>query len=192
MSSISTFLLAILLSSAQGGASIATSEDCDDAPSPVIGCTNTATISVTYPDGALGCGDPLTLDQSAKPPVLTASIEQKEDDYYTVLFVDTAESFVHPILHFGATNIPSGDLFMLNVTDANPFSAYRGPFSFGVDPSFSIPVEQLFNYEWIVAKQYSKIDNPPVVAGNIMFNYFAFLEGMNATMIASTYLYTGL
>ena len=169
---------------------IATAKDCSEAPSPIIGCTKTDPpfIAVTYPDGPLKCGYPLTIEQASKEPLLSAIIDEP-NDYYTILLVDTSDSFMHPILHYGATNVLGSDLLQqFNLTEANPFSAYRGP----APPSYIPGIRcQQFNYEWLVSKQSSFADAPPVVDGNTKFNYTGYLNAVNATMLSSTYFSSG-
>ena len=96
---------------------------------------------------------------------------------------------MHPILHYGATNVLGSDLLQqFNLTEANPFSAYRRP----APPSFIPGIRcQQFNYEWLVSKQSSFADAPPVVNGNTNFNYTGYLDDVNATMLSSTYFTSG-
>lgn len=75
-----------------------------------------------------------------------------------------------------------------NLTEANPFSAYRGP----SPPAFIPGIRcQQFNYEWLVSKQFSFADAPPVVDDNKNFNYTGYLDAVNATMLSSAYFSSG-
>jgi hypothetical protein len=177
-------------------AQIATAEDCSEAPSPIIGCikTDPPFIAVTYDDDAnppgtfsLKCGDPLTIDQASNAPTLSVIVDQPTD-YYTILLVDTSDSFLHPILHYGATNVLGFDLLQFSLSELSNFSSYRGP----APPAYIPGIQsQQFNYEFIVSKQSSLADNPPVVQGNTQFNYTEYLNNVNATMISATYFSSG-
>jgi hypothetical protein len=127
------------------------------------------------------------LDQASQEPRISVIVEQP-GDFYTILLVDTTDSFLHPILHYGATNVPGSKLFKLSLSDANPFSAYRGP-----SPQSYIPgiQSQHFIYEWIVSKQNAFVEEPPIVESTTQFNFRKYLEDVNATLVSSTYFSSG-
>jgi len=187
-------LLLLLLASDATSAStpVATSEACTLPEDVVLGCDNDDTFSVTYPAGTIECGFALTLDQSALEPTLTLlAAPDDETTYYTIMLVDTADSPFHPILHYGASNIPVESLlqsedFVLSSVDT--FESYRGP-----SPPAFIPgiQEQLFNYEWIVAPQSSFVEELPEVPSNTRFDYNAYLASVDATIFATSYLSAG-
>lgn len=119
------------------------SDRCTNIQTPALGCLNNedpGVFTVTYPDVHLQCKFALTLEQSGKEPTVSLV-----DDS------DTADSFVHPILHYGASNVKGSDLIgELVLANANPFSGYRGP----SPPQGMAGTDILLaNYEWIVAKQ---------------------------------------
>lgn len=182
---------------------VATSEDCTIFIPVVIGCTTNTNstvldLVVTYPTGELECGDILSVGQAGIEP--TVSIIRTEDSdadtsvmmdddgsYYTLLLVDTtADSDMHPILHFGASNIPSADIYDLVLADVDPFSPYRGP----APPSFL--TTQVYNYEWILAKQdVGFLDALPNVGGTINFDYESYLDGVGGTVLITKYFSSG-
>ena len=124
-----------------------------------MGCLNNedpGVFTVTYPDVHLQCKFALTLEQSGKEPTVSLVDDSDgtgtgDDDFFTIILVDTADSFVHPILHYGASNVKGSDLIgELVLANANPFSGYRGP----SPPQGMAGTDILLaNYEWIVAKQ---------------------------------------
>ena len=172
------------------------SERCTNIQSPVLGCRNHESppvFTVTYPDVDLQCKFALTLEQSAKEPTLSLvdSAGTADDDFYTIILVDTADTFVHPILHYGASNVRGSDLAgELVLADANPFSAYRGP-----SPPAGIPGTEslLANYEWIVAKQEAFVEasDLPTIESNINFGYEDYLLDVKGDMLSTMYFSSG-
>lgn len=83
---------------------------------------------------------------------------------------------VHPILHFGASNVDGAVLQGgLDLSTVETFSAYRGP-----DPPVFInfvPIlrRRLFNYEWIVVEQAGVLPEPSL-SGNTNVDYLALLD----------------
>ena len=133
------------------------SDRCTNIQTPALGCLNNedpGVFTVTYPDVHLQCKFALTLEQSGKEPTVSLVDDSDgtgDDDFFTIILVDTADSFVHPILHYGASNVKGSDLIgELVLANANPFSGYRGP----SPPQGMAGTDILLaNYEWIVAKQ---------------------------------------
>lgn len=173
------------------------SANCTIIETPVLGCTNTdpGIFSVTYPDGEIQCKAALTLEQSAKEPTLSLADNDNvtDDDYFTILLVDTAQSFFHPIIHFGASNIPGSSLTgnqELVLADATPFIAYRGPQYIPGIPGID---NRLAHYEWIVAKQDSFVETPdlPVIEGSTNFEYNDYLASVNGTALSTLYFSSG-
>jgi len=174
---------------------LVTAEDCTVITPVVIGCTNTdppINFVVTYPTGELECEDILDIEQAAIEPTVSVRTENIDDsatnEFYTLLLVDTtADSPMHPILHFGASNIVAADMTdkELILADTDPFSAYRGP----APPSFL--QTQIYNYEWILAKQDGFVDAPPSVGGNTNFDYESYLNGVNSTILTTKYFSSG-
>lgn len=83
---------------------------------------------------------------------------------------------VHPILHFGASNVNGTSLQSgLDLSSVDSFSGYRGP----APPIFInfIPIlrRRLFNYEWIIVEQ-SGVLPEPSLSGNTNVNYLALLD----------------
>jgi hypothetical protein len=168
---------------------IASAQRCTNNPTPVIGCikNDPPFVVVTYPAGNFKCGSALTLEQASQEPKISVIVEQPTD-FYTILLVDTTDSFLHPILHYGATNVRGSDLLQLTLSDAEPFSVYRGP----SPPTYIPGIEsQHFIYEWIVSKQNSFVDEPPLVESTTQFDYQKYLKDVNATLVASTYFSSG-
>lgn len=174
---------------------VATSENCTSVLGPSLGCINATSFTVTYPAGELQCGATLTLGQSALEPTVTLHESSTDSDniFYTVLLVDTGVSDFHPILHYGASNIPSDDFLHkpLNLSASSPFSSYRGP----SPPAFLPGIQDVLfqNYEWIVAVQTGFVENEdlPVVEGNILFGIEDYLEGVSASMVGVSYFSSG-
>mmetsp|Transcript_10932 Transcript_10932/g.16111 ORF Transcript_10932/g.16111 Transcript_10932/m.16111 type:complete len:268 (-) Transcript_10932:178-981(-) len=201
----SQFLLALAcisylpnLVAAQGGDDpiAEASERCTNIQTPALGCLNDEdppVFTVTYPDVNLKCKFALTLEQSAKEPTvsLVDSTGTGDDDFYTIMLVDTADSFVHPILHYGASNVRGSDLAgELVLADANPFSGYRGP-----SPPKGLPGTEslLANYEWIVAKQEAFVEasDLPVIENNIKFGYEDYLADVKGNILSAMYFSSG-
>jgi len=168
---------------------IATAHRCTNNPTPVIGCirNDPPFVVVTYPAGNFKCGSALTLDQASQEPRISVIVQQPTD-FYTILLVDTTESFLHPILHYGATNVRGSELLQLTLSEAEPFSAYRGP----SPPTYIPGIEsQHFIYEWIVSKQNSFVEDTPLVESTTQFDFQKYLKDVNATLVASTYFSSG-
>lgn len=169
---------------------IATAQRCTNNPTPLIGCikNDPPFVVVTYPAGNFKCGSALTLEQASEEPKISVIVEQPTD-FYTILLVDTTDSFLHPILQYGATNVRGSDLLQLTLSDAEPFSSYRGP-----SPPTYIPgiQSQHFIYEWIVSKQFSFVEEPPIVESTTQFDFQKYLEDVNATLVGSTFFSSGL
>jgi len=168
---------------------MATSEKCAGGASVVLGCNEgeSPLLDVTYPSGEIGCGFAMTLNQSAlEPTVVLDDDGEDEDVLYTLLLIDTQVSFIHPIIHYGAVNVASsGD--NITLSDLDVFSSYRGP----SPPSYIPGIQsQLFNYEWIVAKQ-SSILEVPTLFSNVNFDYVNFLTESNATIQLTKYFSSG-
>ena len=186
-------LLHVVCNVAWASEQFATSEDCSSMLDPVLGCTNsgppTPIFTVTYPAGEIQCASSLTIGQAALEPTLSlADSFLDSSKFYTVLLVDTGNSAIHPILHYGASNIVGGDLSPLEPSAVSPFSDYRGP----NPPSYVPGIEnQLFNYEWIVAEQDSFVENLPSVFGTVMFSYNDYLAGVGATTLSTMYFSSG-
>lgn len=169
---------------------IATAQGCTNHPTPVMGCikNDPPFVIVTYPAGNFRCGSALTLEQASKEPKLSVLVEQPSD-FYTILLVDTTDSFLHPILHYGATNLRGSDLLQLDVSNSTlAFAKYRGP----SPPSYIPGIEsQHFIYEWIVSKQDAYVPEPPLVESFTQFDYNQYLNDVNATLVTSTYFSSG-
>ena len=174
---------------------------CSEDNPVVLGCTNIdppIKFSVTYPiTGEMECKDILSIDQAGEEPTVSISTGDDvvttstliEDTFYTLLLVDTTpNSPMHPLLHYGASNIPSISIMdtELVLSTAKPFSSYRGP----APPSFL--QTQLYNYEWIVAQQDTLVPSAPLtLESNLNFDYVSYLESVNATVLSTKYFSSG-
>ena len=189
----------------------ATDESCDAAlTSPVaLGCSDdSGSIGVDYGLGDVMCGAALTISQAAIAPRFQA-LDADADSLYTLLLVDTtaadpaAPFSPHPILHFGAVNIPGGSLIGgISLNDAaslpEPFLTYRGP---NPPPATFVPgiESQAFNYEYMLAAQDGMVDNPLCDITNLdftvcaaaNFDFTEFLASNTVGAITSTYFSSG-
>ena len=204
-----TFLLALIVttSSQASAAQFASDDACDPRlTSPVAyGCTATSDeLSVDYPAlGEIQCGAALTISQSSAVPFVRGRTADPAK-LYSLLLVDTTVAppgvpfSPHPVLHFGAVNIPGGDLIgglSLDDDSSNSFdifSAYRGPSP--PPPSFVPGIEnQLFRYEYMLAEQADgggPVD-VPALESNANFDYGAFLADNTSDEVVSTYFGSG-
>ena len=162
-------------------------EGCTNVSPPVLGCDSDENVVVTFPNaaGQIQCGSALTLEQAGEEPTLSF-VGASSTLFYTILLVDTSVSFVHPVLHYGASNVPGSDLTTgLMLAEASPFSEYRGP-----NPPVFFPSDS-FNYEWIVAEQNLLVQDLPSVEKNTNFNYTAYLDDVGASTFSTLYFSSG-
>ena len=174
---------------------LSNTNECTTSNPVVLGCTNTEppiNFKVTYPTvGEMNCEDILSIDQAGQEPTVSIRTEDgmtNEEVYYTLLLVDTTpNSPVHPILHYGASNIPSSSIVdtELVLSSVNPFSNYRGP----APPA--IFQKQSFNYEWILAEQESFVSELSFSSSNINFDYISYLEDVNSEILTTQYFSSG-
>jgi len=158
---------------------------------------------VFYNGSPIDCGDVISVEEAAMVP--TVQVEDVENDaFYTLLLVDTSNSPVHPILHYGAVNIPGQLLkegFSLdNSNEVTIFSDYRGPNPPKPDEMWSTPETQktLFVYEYMLSKQPSGIveDESVMDIQTMTFDYESFFEetietSFDESNIMSTYFRSG-
>ncbi len=169
---------------------------CEKPESAKLGCTpQTLPLKVVYTNGTMSCGDAIPIADAAVPPSVSVMDDQmiQADKYYTLLLVDTTTSPMHPILHYGAVNIPGSNLSasmdLAESTMIDVFSSYRGPNPPGYVPG--IQTKQ-FNYEYILAEQGSgKDDSITNLTSNIRFNYTEFLSDRDTTTITTSYFSSG-
>ena len=169
---------------------------CEKPEMPKLGCTNeTLEFKVVYPNGTMSCGDAISIGDAASPPTVTVMSDEmnRADEYYTLLLVDTSSSAMHPILHYGAVNIPGTNLTagmdLAESTNVDVFSMYRGP-----NPPAYVPgiKTKQFNYEYILAVQgFRKVDPITNFTSNIRFNYTKFISDRNSTIIRTMYFSSG-
>jgi hypothetical protein len=190
---------------------------CDESlTAPVIlPCTNQAKLKLFNNGSYVGCGDLLSVEEAATVPTIRVdntinifdSIIDDPDSnaLYTLILVDTTDpSPVHPILHYGAVNIPGALLlagFSLDNnsdnSDVNIFSDYRGPTTPNKDDFWWTPENEkkLFVYEYMLSLQPNKIEIEESTVSTVGFDYEKFFEetigitssfGNNSNNIMST------
>lgn len=166
--------------------SIATSWFCFDIYSRSFGCSEDELITVNYSFGDMNCGDAYTLKQTERAPRMTVEVSD-ELALYTVLLVDTSNSPIHPILHFGSVNVPGSMLQAgvdLHEVDTFPNGGYRGP----SPPIFLAILPLRYNYEWVVARQSGTVTAPDPDS-TVEFDFQSVLQGSEVE--ASSYFSSG-
>merc|ERR1711966_649719 len=124
----------------------------------------TTTMKVAYDQVQVDCGDAIALTTASNTvPVIHVAEESNSinaDAYYSLLLVDTSNSMVHPILHYGAVNIPGAMLLDAEglalmeeaIVDqgGSIFSDYRPPSPPSPTDPWATPniEQQLFAYEF--------------------------------------------
>jgi len=192
--------------------SIASTVACDDSfTAPVVlPCPTTAVLMVSYDGSQLECGGFLSVPNAAQVPTIQAAVVDA-DTMYTLLLVDTTSTpedsvmGVHPILHYGAVNIPGSALLdgiSLDDDTLEIFSDYRGPSPPKADDPWSTPdIQQtLFVYEYMLIAQPQELASSDLVltfGTNVMkFDYAQFVEdtvgaSFNEDDVMSTYFQSG-
>jgi len=188
---------------------------CDESlTSPVIlSCPDPEALMVSYDGSVIDCGAVVSLSKSAMiPTVQVVDVDAIDAEaLYTLVLVDTTanpegSSFgVHPILHYGAVNIPGSALLRGIFLDSNDqesinvFSDYRGPSPPSPEDPWSTPETQktLFVYEYMLVAQPKAMDLSQLLANissNMRFdyeNFFVETIGSPFENVMSTYFQSG-
>jgi hypothetical protein len=184
---------------------------CDESlTAPVsLPCPDPTQLRMAYNGSYVDCGSIISVEDASMVPTIRVdninifdSIIDDPDNnaLYTLILVDTSDTPVHPILHYGAVNIPGLLLlngFALDNNDNNNdnsnsdgdgdnginiFSNYRGPNPPKSDDFWSTPATQktLFVYEYMLSLQPNKIemddDNESEPISTMGFDYEKFFE----------------
>jgi len=185
--------------------SASTKPNCDESlTAPVkLPCPATPQIMVSYDESTIDCGEALSVEDAASVPTVRVVADIEDESVYSLLLVDTSESPVHPILHYGALNIQGSLLkegFVLDNKNVTIFSSYRGPNPPKPDEMWSTPQTQqtLFVYEYMLSKQPNGLMSGGDLLGmsTMSFDYEAFFEetigsSFDESNIMSTYFRSG-
>jgi hypothetical protein len=203
-----------------------TTSMCDESlTAPVsLPCPDPTQLRMAYNGSYVDCGSIISVEDASMVPTIRVdninifdSIIDDPDNnaLYTLILVDTSDTPVHPILHYGAVNIPGLLLlngFALDNNDNNNdnsnsdgdgdnginiFSNYRGPNPPKSDDFWSTPATQktLFVYEYMLSLQPNKIEIEESTVSTVGFDYEKFFEetigitssfGNNSNNIMST------
>jgi hypothetical protein len=235
----------VVMGGGEGSGETASIVNCDESltSSVVFECPtddpSTVLMASYVSRGSIDCGGALSIEQAAIAPKIKVTTNGEGEDsnnnaidpngLYTLLLVDTTalggalgifdgkaqQSFVHPILHYGAVNIEGSALIAglsldLQRTDGSSlldvFSSYRGPNPPQPSDPWAIPQieDTLFVYEYMLGMQQTQSgggDNNngtalvdiPIDIENTQFDYESFFDevGVDFSNTISTYFVSG-
>ena len=193
---------------------------CDESLTPPVyyGCIGDDAY-VEYDGVRIDCGAALSLEQTASIPKFYFP-NATEDSLYALVMIDTLEIdpivgtvapfYPHPIIHYGAVNIPGDvlidglDLDKFHYEDeagirVRPFVSYQKPVPnkelLALPPSKVEPPPlegRAFNYEFILGEQKGERDDPVINNKYVNYDFVQFLKkNIVGNPVAATYLSTG-